>query len=90
MEGCESIDMVSGATMLHALVTSTAVEALKAMKWSCSMLQPPSALHSHDDDDDVRELDQKKTFRDSSRALKTFRDSSRALRAPFKGVPLEV
>jgi len=58
--------------------TMTTTETQGDLEWSCSMLQPPSALHSHDDD--VRELDQKKTFRDSSRAL----------RAPFKGVPLEL
>jgi hypothetical protein len=75
---------------ITTMQTMTTTEIQGDLEWSCSMLQPPSALHSHDDDDDVRELDQKKTFRDSSRALKTFRDSSRALRAPFKGVPLEV
>jgi hypothetical protein len=58
--------------------TMTTTETQGDLEWSCSMLQPPSALHSHDDD--VRELDQKKTFRDSSRAL----------RVPFKGVPLEL
>ena len=66
---------------ITTMQTMTTTEIQGDLEWSCSMLQPPSALHSHDDDDDdVRELDQKKTFRDSSRAL----------RAPFKGVPLEV
>ena len=41
--------------------TMTTTETQGDLEWSCSMLQPPSALHSHDDD--VRELDQKKTFR---------------------------
>ena len=65
---------------ITTMQTMTTTEIQGDLEWSCSMLQPPSALHSHDDDDDVRELDQNKTFRDSSRAL----------RAPFKGVTLEL